>query len=142
MALAIDAAAIDTSVLIAIFEQEPDASVYATWLAQIPNLYISSVTIYEASIVLLTRRGMRAVDVLKDFIDAHGISEIGFDRKYANMALEAYSIYGKGIHPKARLNFGDCAAYAIAKSMMIPLVYKGDDFSQTDLAYDWEGAFH
>ncbi|KQY48849.1 type II toxin-antitoxin system VapC family toxin [Rhizobium sp. Root483D2] len=140
MALAIDAAAIDTSVLIAIFEQEPDAGVYATWLAQIPNLYISSVTIYEASIVLLTRRGMRAVDVLHDFIKVHGILEITFDRKFADIALEAYSQYGKGIDPKARLNFGDCAAYALAKGMRARLIYKGDDFSRTDLAYDWEQA--
>jgi ribonuclease VapC len=55
------------------------------------------------------------------------------DRAQADIALEAFRMYGKGTHPKARLNFGDCASYALAKSRDIPLVFKGDDFAHTDV---------
>jgi hypothetical protein len=55
-------------------------------------------------------------------------------RPYDSAALDAYRRYGKGVHPKARLNLGDCAAYALAKSLNAPLPFKGSDFAETDVA--------
>ena len=57
-----------------------------------------------------------------------------FDAPLAKIALEAFERYGKGNHSKARLNLGDCAAYALAKSKNVPLLYKGTDFANTDIA--------
>ena len=59
---------------------------------------------------------------------------VSFAEPYITAAVAAYGRYGKGIHPKARLNFGDCAAYALAHGMNLPLLYKGQDFSETDVA--------
>jgi ribonuclease VapC len=56
-----------------------------------------------------------------------------FDHVQADMAIAAFGRYGKGLHPQARLNFGDCAAFALAKSLDAPLLFKGDDFAFTDI---------
>jgi ribonuclease VapC len=57
---------------------------------------------------------------------------VSFDEPQARDALEAFDRFGKGLHAKARLNLSDCAAYALARSMKAPLLFKGDDFSATD----------
>ncbi len=58
---------------------------------------------------------------------------VPFAEPYITLSLDAYSRYGKGIHSKARLNLGDCTAYALAKQMNVPLLFKGNDFSETDV---------
>jgi ribonuclease VapC len=66
-------------------------------------------------------------------LDALKVNIAAFDHQQATLALAAFARYGKGRHPAA-LNFGDCCAYALAKSMNLPLLYKGNDFAQTDIA--------
>jgi len=66
-------------------------------------------------------------------LDELAIEIVPFAEPYISGALEAYARYGKGIDPKARLNLGDCAAYALAKALNAPLLFKGEDFAATDV---------
>lgn len=70
---------------------------------------------------------------LLGFIDSLGIEVVPFAEPYISPSLLAYRQYGKGIHSKARLNLGDCAAHALAKRLNVPLLFKGSDFSETDV---------
>jgi ribonuclease VapC len=63
----------------------------------------------------------------------NGIDVAPFDEDQARADSEAFGRYGKGIHPKARLNLADCATYALGKSLSAPLLFKGDDFANTDV---------
>ena len=67
------------------------------------------------------------------FLEELGIEIVPFAEPYISAALVAYARFGKGINPKAKLNLGDCAAYALAKTVKAPLLSKGVDFSATDL---------
>ncbi len=67
------------------------------------------------------------------FLAELDVEIVPFAEPYISQALEAYSRFGKGIDPKARLNLGDCAAYALAKVLDLPLLFKGADFSHTDI---------
>jgi ribonuclease VapC len=67
------------------------------------------------------------------FLTELGVEIVPFSEPYISQALDAYSRFGKGINPRARLNLGDCAAYALAKVLNVPLLFKGGDFSQTDI---------
>lgn len=71
---------------------------------------------------------------LAGIIDGMGIEIVPCDAPLAKIALKAFERYGKGNHSKARLSLGDCAAYALAKSKNVPLLYKGTDFASTDIA--------
>ena len=83
----------------------------------------------EAGIVLHAHRGVDGTKDLSDLVDAMGVDIVSFDESCAHTALEAFRTFGKGIHPKACLNFGDCAAYSLAKTMNVPLLFKGNDFA-------------
>ncbi|MFL9827718.1 type II toxin-antitoxin system VapC family toxin, partial [Rhodoplanes sp. SY1] len=91
-------------------------------------------TIFETGIVIGARRGWETAFELTALIDQLGIEVVPFAGPQITAALDAYSRFGKGIHPKARLNLGDCVAYALAKSMKAPLLFKGEDFSATDIS--------
>ena len=123
---------VDSSTIIAILRNEPDAAAIAEALQQAPILRISAVTFVEAAVVadndrnpLLSRRFdnlIRDTQMLVEPISA----------RQAEIARQAYRDFGKG-HHKAGLNLGDCFAYALAKEMDEPLLFKGNDFSRTDL---------
>ena len=85
----------------------------------------------EARFVLVFSKGI-PVEIVDDFLTNERIEVIPFDAALSDLAFEAYGRYGKGRHP-ARLNMGDCAAYALAKARGWPLLYKGEDFSGTDI---------
>lgn len=78
------------------------------------------------------RYGRDGIDELNLLIEANGIEVISWTGELADAAAEAFLRFGKGLHP-AKLNFGDCMAYALAKSLDAPLLYKGDDFAKTDI---------
>jgi ribonuclease VapC len=101
-------------------------------IAKADRCLVSVLSIYETAIVLLLRRGMGAVDQLFEYMDFVGAEPIRFDSAQAQAAINAYAVC-KAIHPKARLNLCDCAAYALAKQLNAPLLYKGFDFSHTDI---------
>ena len=91
---------------------------------------MSAPTRLELGIVATNRNILLTVD---EALQAYQIQIEPFTHEQSLLAIAAFSQYGKGRHPAA-LNFGDCCAYALAKSMNLPLLYKGNDFAQTDIA--------
>ena len=125
---------VDSSALVAVLEREPDAALFANAIYLADRLLISAVNVHETGMVLRARRGLAATDRLWQLLQEENDFEIvPFDEGQAREALSAFNRFGKGIHPKARLNLADCAAYALAKSVNAPLLYKGGDFAETDL---------
>lgn len=124
---------VDSSALVAILENEPDAERFIKALHDASRRLASAVTIYETGIVILRRRGRERLPRFTDFIEATGIEAVPFTEPYVSLAPEAYARFGKGVDPKARLNMGDCASYALAKSFDAPLLFKGADFGATDI---------
>jgi ribonuclease VapC len=125
---------IDTSALLAVvLKQEARARMLTALMETPAPLLLSSVSLYEASTVLLMRTGRDGVSELHTLLNALGVTVVGFDNADAMLAIEAYARYGKGIHP-AGLNLGDCPVYALARLNSAPLLFVGKDFSQTDVA--------
>lgn len=124
---------VDTSAIVAIFQNEEDALTYASAIETAENLTISAVNAHETAMILRARHGVEAEARFWHYLDVNGFEIAAFDRDQARMAADAFGRFGKGIHSKARLNLADCAAYALAKSMSAPLLYKGNDFSNTDV---------
>ncbi|UXS39566.1 type II toxin-antitoxin system VapC family toxin [Agrobacterium tumefaciens] len=120
---------IDTSALMAILLDEPKADACAAALETDEPLLISAGTLAEAMIVAQRRDRSRELEMLIEGLSAE-IRPV--TPKSARGVSEAYRIWGKGIHP-AGLNFGDCFAYELAKTEGCPLLYVGNDFSQTDI---------
>lgn len=124
---------VDSSVVIAIFEEEEDAATFADAIASGAGLVMSAVNVHETATVLHARRGAENVEDFWRFLKVSSIEIAPFDKDQARAAAEAYARYGKGFHSKARLNLADCAAYALAMSLSAPLLFKGDDFTHTDV---------
>ncbi|MBT3069865.1 type II toxin-antitoxin system VapC family toxin [Rhodomicrobium sp. Az07] len=126
--------AVDSSALVAILRLEPDAKALLGALVAARGRVISALNVLETSLVLAGREGDGSVFAPLDaFIAEAGIEIVSFDAGQAAAARAAFLRYGKGRHPAA-LNFGDCAAYALARSRGVPLLFKGDDFAKTDIA--------
>jgi ribonuclease VapC len=123
---------IDSSVLIAILLAEPDAEYYANLISEASNIYISAVSIFESSIVIESKKGEEGAKEYDRLLETISPNIVAFDNQQANLARIAWQNYGKGRHP-AKLNFGDCCSYAIAKYLNQPLLFKGEDFSKTDI---------
>jgi len=124
---------IDTSALIAILRDENDAPDIALAIERAPVRRISAANYLETAVVIDASRNpiaSRRFDELVDTAELH-IEPVTHDQ--ARIAREAYRDFGKGSGHKAGLNFGDCFAYALAKSTGEALLYKGDDFGHTDL---------
>ncbi|HKN31445.1 MAG TPA: type II toxin-antitoxin system VapC family toxin [Roseiarcus sp.] len=124
---------IDTSALIAILDREPERTAFYQAIAAADRRLVSAVSYQEAGRVLIAKRGVKGLYDLEDFLGLIGAEIVPHDVDLAALALEAFRRYGKGIDPKARLNFCDRATYALAKATRAPLLFKGDDFSQTDI---------
>jgi ribonuclease VapC len=123
---------IDSSALLAILYWEDDAESLAAKIRLAPKSYISAATLVEAWIAVLRRKGERDAADLALLAKVLLIEVIAFDEEQAVLACEAYLRFGRGRHP-ARLNYGDCFSYALAKSLGEPLLFKGNDFRQTDI---------
>ncbi len=124
---------VDSSALLAILFQEPEKQVFEDIVAGAERCMISAVNAHEAATVLRLRHGGAAVGRLWRLLAENEIEIVPFDEPQVRTAAMAFDRFGKGIHPKARLNLSDCAAYALAKNMNAPLLFKGDDFAATDL---------
>jgi ribonuclease VapC len=124
---------VDSSALIAILLGEPEKQAFQNLIAQ-ERCIISAVNAHETATVLRIRSGTRAVEHLWQFLADIEIEIVPFDAPQVRAAAVAFDRYGKGIDPKAKLNFSDCAAYVLAKTMNLPLLFKGDDFVHTDLS--------
>ena len=124
---------IDTSALIAILQDEPERAEFNRAIEAAERRALSVVSFVEASMVIETRYGADGVRDLDLLIAKAGIELVAVDTNQAHAARNAFRIYGKGRHP-AGLNFGDCFPYALARTEGEPLLFKGLDFSQTDVA--------
>jgi ribonuclease VapC len=125
---------IDTSALIAILRDEPEALAYAEAIAGASNRRMSAVTYVEAAAVI---DGSRDPVASRRFDDLLGTAQVIVEpvtQDQARLAREAYRDFGKGSGHPARLDLGDCFAYALAKATGEPILFKGDDFKHTDLA--------
>ena len=123
---------VDSSVLIAILLAEPEAEDYAKRLVDTDDIYISAVSIVESSMVIEYKKGEQGAMQYDELLKIIAPTIVAFDSEQAKLARTAWRQYGKGRHP-AKLNFGDCCSYAVAKYLNKPLLFKGDDFSKTDL---------
>ena len=125
---------VDSSALVAIMRGEPEAGRFLETIASADALLLSSVNYLETSMVLAGPKGDAAVwHPLEAFLARANIVVAPFDQEQVRAAREAFLRFGKGRHPAA-LNFGDCAAYALAKARRAPLLFKGEDFPKTDIA--------
>jgi ribonuclease VapC len=123
---------IDTSAVLAILLAEDDASRYARVIEEQPSCRISAANYLEAALVIDNRGDAQASREFELFFRRSGIVIEPVTREQAEVARQAYRDYGKGRHA-AGLNFGDCLAYALAKAVDEPLLFKGKDFGQTDI---------
>jgi ribonuclease VapC len=122
---------VDSSALVAILLNEPEQSGLLRVLAT-ERACISAMNVFETQTVILRHSGQDRVVEVRNLLAANDIEVVAFDDAQADAANAAYARFGKGFHP-ARLNLCDCAAYALAKSLDAPLLYKGEDFARTDI---------
>ncbi len=123
---------VDSSALLAILQDEPERRAMIETLESADRRCLSVVNLVEASVVIETRRGPAAARLLDTLVERAGIEVVGVDLEQGELARRAFARYGKGRHA-AGLNFGDCFAYALARALGESLLFKGNDFSQTDL---------
>jgi ribonuclease VapC len=122
---------VDSSALVAIAEGEPEAGRFAAILADTDIAWLSPTNYVETAMVLIGR-GLISNQARLDRFLADANVQVRHDLALSEGAVQAFLRYGKGRHP-ARLNLGDCFAYALAKHLDAPLLYKGDDFALTDV---------
>jgi ribonuclease VapC len=123
---------IDSSALIAVLLSEASAALIARAIEHAPQRLFSAANLVEASIVIESRKGEAGGRELDLLLYRAAIEVVAVDQDQAEIARIAWRRFGKGRHP-AGLNFGDCFAYALAKSRRLPLLFQGDDFLQTDI---------
>jgi len=127
---------LDASAIIAIIARESDATALAGRLRQANEVHTSPIAIYEA-VLGLARVGntliQEAEAVLERFLEEVQAQTISISAEVGRAAIAAFARFGKGRHP-AGLNMGDCFAYACANELDVPLLFKGNDFPQTDIA--------
>jgi ribonuclease VapC len=123
---------VDSSALVAIIRNEPDRDLLMDRLAEAPAPLIGAVTWMETRMVVLSRSGDQGLTALRNVMAAARFQVMPVTPELANMAFLAFRSFGKGRH-SAELNFGDCFAYALAKDLNMPLLFKGRDFARTDV---------
>jgi ribonuclease VapC len=127
---------VDTSAIVAIFAHEPETSGFLDVLASVDGCSISAANVLEVSIVIRLRKALppeQSERWLDDFLTALNISTMAVDDEVLTLARRAHVQFGKGMGHPAQLNFGDCFSYALARSLDVPLLYKGGDFALTDI---------
>jgi ribonuclease VapC len=126
--------AVDTSALIAVTNHEPERAKFLLLLASEDRRLISAVSLLETRMVVYGRFGAAGIERLETWLKVMPLEVIPFDEAQAAAAFAAFTIYGKGFNPRSRLNFCDCVAYALAKTLNVRLLFKGDDFLATDVS--------
>ena len=123
---------LDTSAVLAILQNEPERRQFNEAIDAAETRSLSTASFVECSMIVESRYGPDGVRDLDLFIAKAQISLAPVDDEQANLARRAFRKYGKGRHP-AGLNFGDGFSYALSKALQEPLLFKGNDFSQTDV---------
>ena len=127
---------VDASAMCAILLEEPDGDDIALKVARSPIRITSAIAVFETVLAVMRAKGLdpdEARALVDELIDGAEIDSVEIGDAERDAALEAYGRFGKGRHP-ARLNMGDCFAYACAKVHGLRLLFKGDDFAKTDIA--------
>lgn len=124
---------VDSSALVAIIREEPDEARFRAAIAATDVRRISAASYVEAAIVVDAPRDPVASRRFDDFMARANIRIAPMTEAQARIARDAYRDFGKGSGHPARLNFGDCLAYALAKETGEPLLFKGDDFTHTGI---------
>jgi ribonuclease VapC len=124
---------IDTSAIVAVLLNEANASGIAQAIESRSPRLLSAANLLEASMVIESRKGEAGGRELDLLVYRAEIEIVAVDQGQVELARLAWRQFGKGRHP-AGLNYGDCFAYALAKAQGLPLLFEGDDFSQTDVA--------
>ena len=123
---------IDSSAIVAIAFDEPEAAGFEARIADDPIRLTSAATVLEAAMVIETRLGELGGSELDLWLYKAGVEIVAVDAEQADLARRAWRRFGKGRH-SAGLNYGDCFSYALATIRQEPLLFKGKDFSQTDI---------
>jgi ribonuclease VapC len=124
---------VDTSALIAILAGEPDADVFVEAIARSDAPVLSAASYVETAVVVDARRDPALSRAFDRFLEESRLAVEAVTPRQAEIAREAYRDFGRGSGHPARLNFGDCFAYALARDKNQPLLFKGDDFRHTDV---------
>lgn len=121
---------IDTSALLAILQDEPERQSFNQAVESAETRSLPAASFLELSMIIESRCGPESIRDLDLFLGRAKVDLVPVDTEQAYLARQAFRKYGEGRHPEA-LNFGDCFAYALAKNLAVPLLFKGDDFSHT-----------
>ncbi|MGH7040809.1 MAG: type II toxin-antitoxin system VapC family toxin [Acetobacteraceae bacterium] len=127
---------VDASAIVAILTREPDADALANVLESGRSPITSPIAVFEAALGLCRKRHASIAEAEADvhaFLAAAGVGSVSITSKETETALAAFARYGKGRGHPAQLNLGDCFAYAAARNHRVPLLFKGNDFSKTDI---------
>ena len=127
---------LDTSAIVAIALCEPEEWDFNRLIAR-RKAVIGTPTLVEARMVLDSRIPDEVADFLSGLTSRPAITVLGFDAGMYELASDAFARFGKGRGHRARLTLGDCMSYAVAKHTPFPLLFKGDDFGQTDITSAW-----
>jgi ribonuclease VapC len=127
------ATTIDSSALVAILGGEAERRTFIDLIEAADPRLMSTASFVEVSIIIESRYGADGVRDLDLFLERAGVELAPVDDEQARQARRAFTRYGKGRHPAA-LNFGDCFSYALSVTLGEPLLFKGDDFAQTDVS--------
>ncbi len=123
---------LDTSAILAILQDQPERRKFNEAIEAAESRFLSTASFVECSMILESRYGADGIRDLDLFIAKAQVSLVPVDAEQADLARRAFRKYGKGRHA-AGLNFGDCFSYALAQALDEPLLFKGNDFSQTDV---------
>ena len=127
---------LDASAIVAVLSCEPELGALIAALERAGAAITSPIAVYEAALGLRRKRFCSVAEAESDvleFLALVGAEVAPLDKRAAHRALEAFSRFGKGTGHPARLNLGDCFAYAQARALGAPLLFKGDDFTKTDI---------
>ena len=123
---------IDSSALVAVLLKEPEQTAFIEAITADQTRVCGAPTLVEAGMVIVSRKGETGLTELRTFCERAAVQTAGFAAGHVDLAIDAFRRFGRGRHP-AGLNFGDCFSYALAKATGEPLLFKGDDFSRTDI---------
>jgi ribonuclease VapC len=126
---------LDTSAILAIIFNEEEADLFSSKITAAESRFVSAATLLETAIVLRNRTLSRDDRYIADFLAAVPVVVYPFDANQSVIARAAYLRFGRASGHPARLNFGDCFSYALAVHLGAPLLFKGNDFSHTEVAH-------